>query len=161
MNETPVNDLIQPANTLRMKVGGGRLDMSAVAKAEAALKSLSGNFAEWLGEEISKLESARGLTRTQGMAGEAGESLYICAHDLKGLGGTYEFPLITRLAASLCRLLEETDVRQTASPALIDAHINSIRAALRDNIRTDDDPTVRALAEGLEARVLHYAPAEA
>jgi hypothetical protein len=161
MNDTSNNGLIQPANNLRLKVGGGRLDMSAVAKAEAALKSLSGNFAEWLGEEISKLEAARAVTRAQGMADPAGEALYICAHDLKGLGGTYEFPLITRLAASLCRLIEEPDLRTAAPAALIDAHIDAIRAALRDGIRTDDEPTVRALAEGLETRVARYAPPEA
>lgn len=161
MNDTPVNELIQPTNTLRLKVGGGRLDMSAIAKAEAALKSLSGNFGQWLGEEISKLEAARAVTRTEGMADPAGEALYIHAHDLKGLGGTYEFPLITRLAASLCRLIEDATLRATAPPALIDAHIGAIRAALRDDIRTDDNPTGRALAEGLEARVAKYAPPEA
>jgi hypothetical protein len=160
-NDTPANALIQPANTLRLKVGSGRLDMSAVAKAEAALKSLASNFHQWLGEEISKLEAARAVTRAEGMADPAGEALYICAHDLKGLGGTYEFPLITRLAASLCRLIEEPELRQIAPAALIDAHIDAIRASLRDDIRTDEDPTVRALAEGLEASVYRYAPPEA
>ena len=50
MNDPSANDLIQPTNSLRLKVGGGRLDMSAVAKAEAALKSLAGNFNEWLSD---------------------------------------------------------------------------------------------------------------
>ena len=153
--------LIQPTNTLRLKVGGGRLDMAAVAKAEAALKSLSGNFAEWLGDEIGKLEAARVRTKATGMTGADGESFYIHAHDLKGLGGTYDFPLITRLAASLCRLIEEPANRAVAPAALIDAHIAAIRASLRDNVRNDEDPTVKALAAGLEASVARFAPHEA
>jgi hypothetical protein len=153
--------LIQPTNTLRLKVGGGRLDMAAVAKAEAALKSLSGNFAEWLGDEIGKLEVARARTKATGMGGADGEAFYIHAHDLKGLGGTYDFPLITRLASSLCRLIEEPANRAAAPAALIDAHINAIRASLRDNVRNDEDPTVKALAAGLEASVARFAPHEA
>jgi hypothetical protein len=153
--------LIQPTNTLRLKVGGGRLDMAAVAKAEAALKSLSGNFAEWLGDEIGKLEAARARTKATGMTGADGEAFYIHAHDLKGLGGTYDFPLITRLAGSLCRLIEEPANRAVAPAALIDAHIAAIRASLRDNVRNDEDPTVKALAAGLEASVARFAPHEA
>lgn len=158
MIDSADGEMIQPSNALRLKVGGGRLDMAAVAKAEAALKSLSGNFAEWLGDEIGKLEAARARTREAGMSGDDAESFYIHAHDLKGLGGTYEFPLITRLAGSLCRLIEEPANRASAPAALIDAHINAIRASLRDNVRTDDDPTVRALAEGLESSVARFAP---
>jgi hypothetical protein len=156
MTDTSDGELIQPTNMLRLKVGGGRLDMAAVAKAEAALKSLSGNFAEWLGDEIGKLEAARVRTKANGMSGADGESFYIHAHDLKGLGGTYDFPLITRLAASLCRLIEEPANRAGAPGPLIDAHINAIRAALRDDVRTDSDPMVKALAAGLEASVARY-----
>jgi hypothetical protein len=92
------------------------------------------------------------------MGGQNGEELYICAHDLKGLGTTYEFPLITRLAGSLCRLIEEPRARLAAPAALIDAHIDAIRASLRDDIRNDDDPTVKALTGGLEESVARYVP---
>ena len=53
------NPVIQPPS-LRLKVGGrfGAIDPSAIAKAEAALKSLSGNFAQWLSEEVVKLDVA-------------------------------------------------------------------------------------------------------
>lgn len=158
MTDTSDGELIQPMNTLRLKVGGGRLDMAAIAKAEAALKSLSGNFAEWLGDEISKLEAARARTKVSGMEGADGESFYIHAHDLKGLGGTYDFPLITRLAGSLCRLIEDPSNRANAPAPLIDAHINAIRASLRDDVRTDEDPTVKALAASLEASVARFSP---
>jgi hypothetical protein len=160
MTDAADGELIPPNNSLRLKVGGGRLDMAAVEKAEAALKSLAGNFAEWLGDEIGKLEAARARTLLNGMDSPDGESLYIRAHDLKGLGGTYEFPLITRLAGSLCRLIEEPANRTLAPAALVDAHIKAIRAALRDNVRTDADPTVQALAAGLEASVAKFAPHE-
>jgi hypothetical protein len=147
--------LIQVPNTLRLKVGGrfGAIDPSAIAKAEAALKSLSGNFAQWLQDEVVKLEQARQRVRTDGATSETMESLYLRAHDLKGLGATYEFPLITRIAASLCKLIDDKAKRMDASMVLIDAHIDGIKAAIRDDIKTDDHPVGKILVSELERRV--------
>jgi hypothetical protein len=144
-----------PANSLRLKLGGrfGAIDADAIAKAEAALKSLSGQFAQWLDDEIKKLDAARAAVQANGYTPETSESLYLRAHDLKGLGSTYEFPLITRIAASLCRLTDSPERRAQASLFLIDSHIDAIKACVRDNIRDDSNPTGRALAEELERRV--------
>jgi len=147
--------LIQVPNTLRLKVGGrfGAIDPGAIAKAEAALKSLSGNFAQWLQDEVVKLEAARQRVKADGVTAETMESLYLRAHDLKGLGATYEFPLITRIAASLCRLIDDKTKRLTAPMALVDAHIDGVKAAIRDNIKTDDHPVGQVLVTELERRV--------
>jgi chemotaxis protein histidine kinase CheA len=151
--------VIQVPNTLRLKVGGrfGAIDPSAIAKAEAALKSLSGNFAQWLQDEVVKLENARLKVKTDGATSETMESLYLRAHDLKGLGATYEFPLITRIAASLCKLIDDKDKRLTASMQLIDAHIDAIKAAVRDDIKTDQHPVGKILITELERRVAEVA----
>jgi len=157
VSEQNSGQMIQVPNTLRLKVGGagrlGALDPAAIAKAEAALKSLSGNFAQWLQDEINKLENARQAIRTEGLNPQTVESLYLRAHDLKGLGTTYGFPLITRIAASLCTLTDDAEKRTRAPIALVDAHIDAIRAAVRDDIKTDEHPIGRALADELEARV--------
>src|SRR5690349_16810511 len=120
--------MIQVPNTLRLKVGGagrlGALDPAAIAKAEAALKNLSGNFSQWLQDEITKLEAARQTVRAEGVSSETMEALYLRAHDLKGLGTTYGFPLITRVAASLCVLTDDAEKRTRAPMPLVDAHID-------------------------------------
>lgn len=155
MSQQNPGQMIQAPNALRLKVGGrlGAIDPSAIAKAEAALKSLSGNFAQWLQDEVTKLEGARQRVRAEGNNSETMESLYLRAHDLKGLGATYEFPLITRIAGSLCRLIDDKDKRSGAPMPLIDAHIDAIKAAIRDNIKTDDHPVGKILVTELERRV--------
>lgn len=156
MSEHKSGQLIQPPNALRLKVGGGRLgtiDAAAIAKAEAALKSLSGNFAQWLNDEIMKLEAARQQVRAEGVTHETMETLYLRAHDLKGLGATYGFPLITRIAALLCRMIDDKSKRLEAPMSLVDAHIDAIKAAVRDNIKGEDHPVGRALVQELETRV--------
>lgn len=155
MSQQNTGQVIQVPNTLRLKVGGrfGAVDASAIAKAEAALKSLSGNFAAWLQDEVTKLEAARQQVKTDGATTETLETLYLRAHDLKGLGATYEFPLITRMAGSLCKLIDDKDKRMEAPMVLIDAHIDGIKAAVRDGIKTDDHPVGKILVEELERRV--------
>ncbi|MDP3173916.1 Hpt domain-containing protein [Phenylobacterium sp.] len=155
MSQQNSGQVIQVPNTLRLKVGGrfGAIDPSAIAKAEAALKSLSGNFAQWLQDEVTKLEAARQRVKTEGATPETMESLYLRAHDLKGLGATYEFPLITRIAGSLCKLIDDKEKRVEAPMVLIDAHIDAVKAAIRDDIRTDQHPVGQILIQELERRV--------
>jgi hypothetical protein len=153
-------ELIQSPNTLKLKLGGGRLgaiDPAAIAKAEAALKSLSGNFAEWLADEVTKLETARQRVRAEGVTAETAENLYLRAHDLKGLGTTYEYPLVTRIAGSLCKLIDDPAKRMEAPMFLVDAHIDAIKAAVKGGIQTDANPVGRALVSELEQRVKDFA----
>jgi hypothetical protein len=154
----PQGELIQVPNTLRMKVGArfSGLDAAAIAKAEAALKSLSSQFAQWLQDELAKLDAARANVHAAGLTHETGEQLYTHAHDLKGLGATYEFPIVTRLAGSLCKLIDSDPSRAKAPLKLVDAHIDAIKAAVRDNIRDDKNPLGRVLAEELERQVAVY-----
>lgn len=151
--------VIQPPNTLRLKVGGafGGIDAAAIAKAEEALKAMSGQFGQWLQDEIDKLDAAQAAIKAKGLNAETAEVLYFRAHDLKGLGGTYQYPLVTRLAGSLCKLLDDQKKRADAPGPLLDAHIDAIRAVVRDGIQTDDHPVGRALAQELEAQVRDYA----
>jgi chemotaxis protein histidine kinase CheA len=156
MSQQNPGQMIQPVNALRLKVGGGRLgaiDPAAIAKAEAALKSLASNFTQWLADEITKLDAARQQVHAEGATSETMENLYLRAHDLKGLGTTYGYQLITRIAGSLCRLIDDKEKRATTPLELVDAHIDAIKAAVRDDIKSDEHPVGRVLVEELERRV--------
>ncbi|WP_296174942.1 Hpt domain-containing protein [uncultured Brevundimonas sp.] len=149
--------VIRPPNPLRAKVGGfGGIDADAIAKAEAALKAMSAQFGQWLNDEIVKLDQAQADIRAKGYTPETAEALYFRAHDLKGLGATYQYPLVTRIAGSLCRMMDDVDKRMQAPAAILDAHIDAIRAVVRDEIQTDEHPVGRTLAETLEARVAEH-----
>jgi hypothetical protein len=149
--------VIRPPNPLRAKVGGfGGIDANAIAKAEAALKARSDQFGQWLQDEIVKLDQAQADIRAKGYTSETAEALYFRAHDLKGLGATYQYPLVTRIAGSLCRMMDDADKRMQAPIAVLDAHVDGIRAVVRDGLQTDEHPVGRELAETLEARVAEH-----
>ncbi|MGY6533024.1 Hpt domain-containing protein [Glycocaulis sp.] len=153
--EKPI-EIINPPNMLKVKVGGriAPADPAAIARAEAALEEIKHEFRNWLGEEVNKLEAALTRVHSEGLEGDAGDELFTVAHDLRGLGTTYDYPLVTRMAASLSRLVETSEKRASVPLELVEAHVGAIRAALRQNIRTDDNAVGRTLAEELETRVI-------
>jgi len=154
-------EIITPPNMLKVKVGGSMgFDSSAVARAEAALQSMSVQFGDWLGKEVKALGEAWDQAKTDGLDGPAGELLYSRAHDLKGLGSTYGYPIISRMGGSLSRLVETGAIRATVPHHLVEAHIAAIKAAVRDNVQDVDDPVGRALVQELESQVEEIYPSE-
>lgn len=155
MSQQNSGQMIQPPS-LKLKLGGGRLgaiDPAAIARAEAALMSLSSNFTQWLADEITKLEGARQQIRADGITPASMENLYLRAHDLKGLGTTYGYQLITRISGSLCRMIDDKEKRSATPLELVDAHIDAIKAAVRDGIKSDEHPVGSILVNELERRV--------
>jgi len=150
--------MIAVPNTLKAKIGGrfGGIDPAALAKAEAALKGLSNNFGQWMEDELTKLTAARERIRTDGYSAETAENLYFRAHDLKGLGATYGYPIVTRIAGLLCRLIDDPATRLRAPLFLLDAHIDGINAAVHGKICDVDHPVGKALVDELERRVREY-----
>lgn len=145
-----------PRNTLREKIGPPpTFDAQALARAEAALQSLSGEFEGWMAQEVERIAAARQTARQNGYGEAELAAIFACAHDIKGLGATYDYPLATLIAASLCRLIETPGGRARAARqiAIVDAHIDAIRAAVAAGVKTREHPVGRELLETLQARV--------
>ena len=158
-NTKPV-EIITPPNVLKAKLGGPLSINSsdAIARAEKALENLSSEFHNWLDEEICRLETAWKNAQPLTNRDEQLNDVYGASHDLKGLAATYGFPLITRYADSLCRLLA-TDIRREIAPKnLIEAHVYACRTAMRDDIKTDSHVMGGALAQELERQVADFLP---
>jgi HPt (histidine-containing phosphotransfer) domain-containing protein len=130
-------------------------DASAVTRAEETLKALGGSMQQWLETDVMRLQDLRIAAGQGAWSFTAQETLLSAAHDLKGMGETYGFPLISQLAASLCRLLETDDGKAVVqrAPALACAHVDAIRAAIRDGVRSETHPLGGAALAVLEGQV--------
>ena len=152
-------EMISAPNLLQVKIGGpiGTGDLHLIEKADEALKDMRSSFSQWLEEEVDKLEMAAAKAKDAGLNTDEGENLFIRAHDLRGLGTTYEFPIITRLASSMTKLIDIKEKREKASMGLVMAHVGAIRAALSQNIRDSDDLVAGELAAELENQAIEFA----
>ncbi len=152
--EQPI-ELFMPPNMLKAKVGGtfAGLDMAAINRAEAAMETLKVEFSDWIAKDIARLGEAYDAFVADKSAACAGD-LFRASHDLKGQATTFEFPLIARVAASLCKLMDALESHDAVPLQLADAHVNAIRVIHRDKIKDISDLTTLTLVEELEARVV-------
>jgi len=155
----PDVEMIAAPNMLQIKIGGpiGAADLHLIEKADNALNDMRSDFALWLEDEVEKLEKSADIVRKEGLKGKEGEDLFIRAHDLRGLGSTYDFPIITRIASSMTKMIDMPEKRDVAPIGLVLAHVNAIRAALVQNIRDSTDPVAAELAGQLEVMAAEFA----
>jgi hypothetical protein len=150
-------ELIDPreAGLRKLELKRPVFDAGAVARADEALDAMSDELENWLNADVERLQAARVRADAAQWNLLTQEDVHGIAHDLKGLGATYGSPLATRIAASLCRLIETDAGKALAQrdPTLARAHIDALRASVRDGITSPDHPMGRAVLEALEARV--------
>ena len=72
------------------------------------------------------------------------------AHGMKGQGGSFGFPLISRVGQSLCRFVGRDSERVETDLPVIQAHLDAQRLILEKGIRGDGGEAGRRLAERLE-----------
>lgn len=145
-------ELFMPPNILKAKMGGGigGIDMAAIKRAEAAIETLKTEFTDWITKDVANLAACRDAYAAKPGQETCGD-LYRASHDLRGQALTFEFPLVARVASTLCRLLDTENV--TPPLNLIDAHVNAIRVIVKQNMKEEVDKTSAILIKELDTRV--------
>ena len=149
--EKPI-EVITPPNVLKAKIGGPlpALDQKAIARAEAALEKMSGQFSVWIEEELSRLLDAWAAYEIAPGTLKAKDDLHRRAHDLKGLAPTYGYPLVGRMCSTLCKLTGDEHGDIDAPVSLLKAHVDGVKAAVHGKIMGANHPVGLALAGELE-----------
>lgn len=124
-----------------------------IARAEKAIDSMRGEFAGWIQEEADDLSKALSAWLEAPADPERTDDLFRRAHDLKGQAPTLGYPIVGRIATSLCELLGCNQVEPAELVSLTKSHVGAIKAAVRDEVRDETNATAAALASELEAAV--------
>lgn len=143
------HEVITPAHKLRRAVTAPIPGDDPVARAEAALSQLSSEFGAWMHAECERLEAARQQVAAQGLTEKTHDELFRAAHDIRGEAPTFGFPALAGVADSLCRLLEHTPELARIPIALVDQHVDALRAIAREHSRPDHADVARELTTRL------------
>lgn len=145
------HEVIVTENKLRHVImpDTGSADDDPVARAEQALAAMSNDFPAWMELECERLVGARNDVRTKGMSALARDTLFRAAHDIKGEGATFGFPMAALAAESLCRLIEHTRDASRIPLDLIDQHVDAVRAIVREKNKTEAEVTAVRLSRRL------------
>jgi hypothetical protein len=131
-----------------------------VARAEKALASISGEFSTWMADECERLDIARRKVRESGLSKATRQELFLSAHDVKGDSGTFGYPAVAPAADSLCRLLEHTPDLSRIPLAIVDQHVDAVRAIVREYARSDIAIIAHALTSKLRQVTDEFLAAE-
>ncbi len=143
-------EVITPAHTLRKAVAQtADPDGDPVARAEAALEQLSAEFPDWMHAECERLDAARREVAARGFTKQTYDALFRAAHDIKGEAATFGYPAVGAVAHSLCRLIEHTPDMSRIPLALVDQHVDAVRAITREYARADLAAIASPLAQRL------------
>lgn len=130
-------------------------DASALARADRVMETLGESMQHWLDADVERLQAARLAAEQAGWSDAAIDAVLAPAHDIKGMGASLGNPLASQIGASLCRLIETPAGKNTArrDPSLLVAHVDALRASVRDRVTEASHPIGRALLAALETRV--------
>ena len=133
------HEVIVPVNKLRAAVSKAPPDGSEdpIARAEKALEALSSEFGSWMDSECARLDDARRDIAGNGFTDSNKEALFRAAHDIKGEAATFGYPAVASAAESLCRLIEHAPDPGRIPGALIEQHVDAVRAIYREYGHSD------------------------
>ena len=120
-----------------------------VARAEAALAAISGDFGDWMHQECERLDAARRKMHSDGLNRLTSQELFLAAHDIKGDSGTLGYALVATAADSLCRLIEHTPNLSRIPRRIVDQHVDAVRAIVREYARDDIGQIAASLTKRL------------
>ena len=119
--------------------------------AEEALAAISGDFSEWMHDECDAARRRPPQGQGDGLSKQTRQELFLAAHDMKGDSGTLGYPEVGAAAESLCRLLEHTPDLAKIPLAIVDQHVDAVRAIVREHDRADIAAIAAALTGKLRA----------
>lgn len=149
-------------NRLREKTAGlssekAEIPLEALEAAEKALSKMAEDYPDWVKGLIGKLQEQHGrCVDTPEKRRECFEQIAMIAHDMKGQGGTFGYPLITAFADSLYGFTYiKGDVTEN-QVELVKAHLDAMRAVIRGRVSGDGGEVGKELTQSLNAAIEKY-----
>ncbi len=147
-------------NALKDKVGGmgdggaGELPTELLEEAEEQLERAALDFTEWARDYLAKLSDlcTEALMHPE-QRNKHFEEINLLAHELRGQGGTFGYPLISEFGKMLYEVTREGCSENDSAVEIVKAHVDTMRAVLREKIAGDGGEVGRALHESLQEAV--------
>jgi hypothetical protein len=148
---------IEPLNNLAAKAGitkATKVPADILERAEAIVENISAEFPQYVQEEIERMRvRAKALSSavTPEEKREVVEDIKFAAHDLKGQGGSFGYPLLSRISASLYHLLKQATEFDTPIQTAVKVHIDSIALVNSLKMKDPEHPEGKRLVAEVEA----------
>lgn len=133
------------------------IDPEALARAQAALEEMIEDYPDWVKVLLQKLsEEHRRAVDTPHARRAQFEKIRRIAHDMKGQGGTFNYPLITEFSDSLYNFTGPNAGMTDNHVEIIKVHIDSMRVIINERLQGEGGVSGQALKHGLKQAIEKY-----
>ena len=109
-------------------------------------------FVTWTTDAVGELKAiVAELDGTELKSDDKAARIYDLTHNIKGMGGSFDFPLMTFAGGSLCSYIKGLPENKSLSSKVIDAHVKVFDVVLAHKIQGDGGEKGVALQKRLTA----------
>ncbi len=153
------NKLKEKAAGLGAGGGTGELPLGLLEEAEEQLQRASLDFTDWALDYLGQLSRlCRDALAKPGSRSKDFQEINLLAHELRGQGGTFGYPLITVFAKMVFDITYEGCRDDDNAVDVVKAHIDAMRAVIREKVSGDGGEVGQALLKSLEAVIKKRRP---
>jgi len=141
-----------PPPDMRRRFSSAKIDMQKVLDVQREMDSWSEDFRDWTQDYIKQIDGALAACRASETADRRRpfNSINFLAHEMRGQGGTFGYPLVSQVARSLFDLTLHNLDRSDSCCDLIGEHLRILKAVMRDKIKGDGGIVGRELLTELQ-----------
>ena len=163
--KTPIKvRLYRFRNVLREKTAGTgapgaplTIDKAALDAANAALSKMAEDYPDWVSKHIEELRTHHArCVDTPADRVRRFAMMREIAHDMKGQGGTFGYPLITAFSSSLYDCVGPRSGMTDDHIEIVKSHIDSMAAVIKDRVKGNGGDIGKALTAGLKEAIERY-----
>ena len=152
-------EIFMPPHPIANKVTVADKPMSKAEfeRTEANLRAnFGGHYMEWLKEDMLHLERAFAGLTGEG-ARDALEQTRVRVHEMRAMGGTFDFSLVTAICDQMYRLVSELDEIERDRLAALKVHYDALKLVVAEDLRGDGGERGQAILIGLRQVYAKYA----
>lgn len=148
--------MTDPPRTVQAKVSktGGPSMAEMTADAEQALREIKDPYETVVQADLRKInEAIFRATETPACAADELKEIFSISHNIKGQASTFDYPLLTAIAQSLCRFISTSEPAALKEFDVVGAHARAMATVVAHSIRGDGLAKGRKLLDVLDAAV--------
>lgn len=136
--------------------GGGIAAEDAIAAADSIIEQQRSRYFDWVTADLAALDEALNLLYGGSGMPSHHDAAYYKSAQIRDLGGTFGYDVITDVANSLCELLYRMRAARRYSRDCIEAHQSALKLVCTKEVETMPLEAQDALVSGLQRVVDKY-----